>query len=95
MGKGTDRRAALIPKEYETKLWKYDVKFHGTVQKVSGQPEPPPGPLVRLQGPGVTCLKIFICCLECLPKTKQKQKPEAKAGEVDQALVFLGNAWER
>ena len=47
MGKGTDRRAALIPKEYETKLWKYDVKFHGTVQKVSGQPEPPPGPLVR------------------------------------------------
>ena len=36
ISKGTDRRAALIPKEYETKLWKYDVKFHGTVQKVSG-----------------------------------------------------------
>ena len=47
IGKGTDRRAALIPKEYETKLWKYDVKFHGTTQKVTGQPEPPPGPLVR------------------------------------------------
>ena len=37
IGKGTDRRAALIPKEYETKLWKYDVKFHGTTQKVTSR----------------------------------------------------------
>ena len=47
MGKGTDRRAALIPKEYETKLWKYDVKYHDTAKKVRGQPTPPAGPLVR------------------------------------------------
>ena len=26
VGKGTDRRAALICKEYESKLWKYDVE---------------------------------------------------------------------
>ena len=37
----------MISKEYETKLWKYDVKYHGTQRKVRGQPEPPPGPLVR------------------------------------------------
>ena len=46
-GKGTDRRASLIPGEYERKLWKYDVKYHGTEVKQRGQPEPPPGPLVR------------------------------------------------
>ena len=46
-GKGTDRRANLIPKEYEAKLWKYDVMFHDTQQKEQGKPEPPPGPLVR------------------------------------------------
>ena len=46
-GKGTDRRAALICKEYESKLWKYDVEYHGTAKRVRGQPEPSPGPLVR------------------------------------------------
>ena len=46
-GKATDRRAALIPKEYEAKLWKYDVQFHGAQPRVRGQPEPPVGPLVQ------------------------------------------------
>ena len=46
LGKGTDRRAALISKEYETKLRKYDVRFHGTSPLVNGQPEPPAGPLL-------------------------------------------------
>ena len=40
MGKGTDSGAALIPKEYESNLWKCDVKFQGPIQKVSGQAEP-------------------------------------------------------
>ena len=47
VGKGTDRRAALIPKEYETKLRRYVVKYLGTAKKVKGQPTPPAGPLVR------------------------------------------------
>ena len=47
VGKGTDKRAALIVKEYEAKLRKYDVKFYGAVPLVHGQPEPPAGPLVQ------------------------------------------------
>ena len=46
-GKGTDRRAALIAKEYETKLRRYDVMFHGAAPLVRGQPEPPAGPLLQ------------------------------------------------
>ena len=40
-GKGTDRRAALIPKEYEAKLWKYDVKLHGTASRLKTDKYPP------------------------------------------------------
>ena len=46
-GKATDRRAALIGGEYERKLRKYDVKYHGAAPRVRNQPEPPPGPLVQ------------------------------------------------
>ena len=46
IGKGTNRRALLISQEYERKLWKYDVKFHNTPEKIVGQPEPSAGPLV-------------------------------------------------
>ena len=37
------RRAALIQKEYKTKLRKYDVKYHGAAPLVVGQPDPPAG----------------------------------------------------
>ena len=47
VGKGTDRRAALIAKEYETNLRRYNVMFHGAAPLVRGQPEPPAGPLVQ------------------------------------------------
>ena len=47
LGKGTDRRAALLPKEYEAKLRRYDIRYHGAAPHVRGQPEPAPGPLVR------------------------------------------------
>ena len=46
-GKGTERRAAQLVTAYEKSLWKYDVRFHGTLPRVRGQPDPPPGPLVR------------------------------------------------
>ena len=39
IGKGTNR-----------KLWKYDVKFHYTPEKIVGQPEPSAGPLVSRLG---------------------------------------------
>ena len=42
--KATDRRAALIPKEYEAKLCKYDFQFHGAQPRVRGHP----GSLVQL-----------------------------------------------
>ena len=45
-GKRTDRRAAFIGKEYETKLRKCDVRFHGAAKRINGQPEPPAGPLL-------------------------------------------------
>ena len=45
-GKGTDRRAALIGKEYEVKLRKYDVRFHGAAPLINGQAEPTAGPLL-------------------------------------------------
>ena len=50
VGKGTDKRAALIVKEYEAKLREYDVRFHGAAPLVRGQPEPPAGPLVQSRG---------------------------------------------
>ena len=46
-GKATDKRAALIGGEYERKLRKYDVRYHDAEPHIRGQPEPPPGPLVR------------------------------------------------
>ena len=46
-GKGTDRRAGLIVKEYEAKLRKYDVLHHGAAPLFRGQPKPNPGPLLR------------------------------------------------
>ena len=52
-GKGTDRRAAKLPAEYEAKLRGYDVRFHGAQPRVQGEQEPPPGPLVaRFRGLG-------------------------------------------
>ena len=41
-GKGTDRRAARLEAEYEAKLRRYDVQFHGAGQQGDLQP----GPLV-------------------------------------------------
>ena len=46
-GKGTDKRAGLISKEYEDKLRRYDVMYHGASPLVRGQPEPAPGPLLQ------------------------------------------------
>ena len=51
-GKGTDKRAGLISKEYEDKLRRYDVMYHGASPLVRGQPEPAPGPLLQ-------CLRSF------------------------------------
>jgi hypothetical protein len=52
-GKGTDRRAARLTTEYETKLRDYDVRFHGAEPRLQGGPVPPPGPLVaRFRGLG-------------------------------------------
>ena len=45
--KGTDRRANLLVKEYEAKLRKYDVRFHGGAPLTRGQSQQPPGPLVQ------------------------------------------------
>ena len=45
--KGTDKRANLLTTEYESKLRKYDVRFHAAAPVVRGQPPPPPGPLVE------------------------------------------------
>ena len=45
--KGTDRRADLLVKEYEAKLRKYDVRFHGADPLIRGQSQPAPGPLVQ------------------------------------------------
>ena len=46
-GKGTDRRANRLQGEYEAALRAYDVRYHGAQPLRQGQPEPPPGPLVR------------------------------------------------
>ena len=45
-GKGVERRAGGLTKEYERVLRGYDVRFHGAEPLVQGQPEPVPGPLV-------------------------------------------------
>ena len=45
-GKGTERRAARLEAEYEAKLHRYDVQFHGA-QQDAGRAGNPPGPLVR------------------------------------------------
>ena len=45
-GRGVERRAAGLTKEYERVLRDYDVRFHGAEPQVQGQPEPAPGPLV-------------------------------------------------
>ena len=45
--KRTDKRAGLLSNEYEAKLRKFDVRFHGTEPLVRGQPQPAPGPLVQ------------------------------------------------
>ena len=45
--KGTDRRANLLVNEYEAKLRKYDVRFHGGAPLIRGSQPPPPGPLVQ------------------------------------------------
>ena len=58
-GKGTDRRANKLTKEYEDVLRDYDVRFHGAqplAARVPGQPKPPEpaaGPLLaRFRGYG-------------------------------------------
>ena len=46
--KGTERRARLLTNEYEAKLRKYDVRYHGAVPNMRGHPQPPPPwPLVQ------------------------------------------------
>ena len=45
-GKGVERRASALTKEYERVLRGYDVRFHGAEPLIAGQPEPVPGPLV-------------------------------------------------
>ena len=52
-GKGVERRADALTKEYERVLGGYDVRFHGAQPLVQGQPEPAPGPLLaRFRGYG-------------------------------------------
>ena len=58
-GKGTERRARKLTKEYEDILRGYDVRFHAAqplAPRLRGQPkppEPPPGPLLsRFRGYG-------------------------------------------
>ena len=54
-GKGTDRRARKLPREYEDVLRGYDVRFHGAQPWMDkrAQPEPPSGPLLgRFRGCG-------------------------------------------
>ena len=45
-GRGVERRADGLTKEYERVLRGYDVRFHGAEPLLHGQPEPVPGPLV-------------------------------------------------
>ena len=45
-GKGTERRAAKLEAEYEAKLHRYDVQFHGAARE-AGRAGNAPGPLVR------------------------------------------------
>ena len=46
-GKRTDIRVALINKKYEVKLRRYDIKYLGASPMVTGEPEPPTGPLLQ------------------------------------------------
>ena len=45
-GRGVEKRADCLTKEYERVLRGYDVRFHGAHPLVQGQPEPAPGPLL-------------------------------------------------
>ena len=45
-GRGVEKRADCLTKEYERVLRGYDVRFHGAQPLVQGQPEPAQGPLL-------------------------------------------------
>ena len=52
-GKGLERRADALTKEYKRVLRGYDIRFHGAQPLLQGQPEPAPGPLLaRFRGYG-------------------------------------------
>ena len=90
----------LVSKEYETKLWKYDVKYHGTAPRIRGQPEPAPGPLVRrlrsfpmiklIAGPWASTnfLGVFA-------KASAEAEARSKGKAGGQVQGFLGKLWVR
>ena len=45
-GRGVEKRANCLTKEYEHVLRGYDIRFHNAQPLVQGQPEPAPGPLL-------------------------------------------------
>ena len=94
VGKGTERRAAQLVTAYEKSLWKYDVRFHGTLAKVRGQPDPPPGPLVRrlrsygrlqclVAGPYADLSDDFHELLLLFAETKAAKKARARGWECE------------
>ena len=74
-------------------------------QKVSGQPEPPPGPLVKrlrsysmmklVAGPWGDLSEDFHILLGTFAKTELRLRIEAKAGEEVQVQEIWENAWDR
>ena len=99
-GKGTDRRAALIEKEYETKLRRYDVRFHGAAPLVRGQPEPPAGPLLQrlrsfpmqklVAGPWGDLSQDFHSLLNVFARAKAEASARSKGREGGAGAGELG-----
>ena len=69
-GKGVERRAGRLTWEYEDRLKRYDIRFHGAERRQQGQPEPAPGPLLtRFRGYGGLCQgKLVAGPWGCLSK---------------------------
>ena len=101
-GKGADKRASLLTKDYKDKVRKYDVRFHGASPLVRGQPEPAPGPLLaRLRnfgplrklvaGPWGNLSSDFHKLLRELVEAKVEKEARARgressAGELGKAM---------
>ena len=100
MGKGTDRRAGLISKEYERKLRRYDVLYHGAAPLVRGQPEPLAGPLLsRLRtfpmqklvaGPWGYSSKDFHALLGTFANSREEDTARSKGREGGAGAGKLG-----